>query len=93
MRQDQRHLLPAQIVLGHYYSSTEHGDGWSVRQIVDESHSPDPQKDMVVYKVIAGAESSTSGVLTRTEFARWASTQFPDVQLVRRCKGHFRKTS
>jgi hypothetical protein len=70
---DQRHLLPAQIVLGHYYSSTEHGDGWSVRQIVDESHSPDPQKDMVVYEVIAGAESSTSGVLTRTEFARWAT--------------------
>ena len=70
---DQRHLLPAQIVLGHYYSSVEHGDGWSVRQIVDESHSPDPQKDMVVYKVVAGAESRTSGVVTRTEFARWAT--------------------
>ena len=70
---DQRHLLPAHIVLGHYYSSVEHGDGWSVRQIVDESHSPDPQKDMVVYKVVAGAESRTSGVVTRTEFARWAT--------------------
>ena len=70
---DQRHLLPAQIVLGHYYSSVEHGDGWSVRQIVDESHSPDPQKDIVVYKVVAGAESRTSGVVTRTEFARWAT--------------------
>ncbi|MGB5178430.1 MAG: HPP family protein, partial [Gammaproteobacteria bacterium] len=38
---DQRHLLPGQIVLGHYYSSVEHGEDWSVRQIVDESQHPD----------------------------------------------------
>ena len=69
---DQRHLHPGQIVLGHYYSSVEYGDDWSVRQVVDESQNPDPDKDMVVYKVVAGAELRTSGVVTRTEFARWA---------------------
>ena len=70
---DQRHLLPGQIVLGHYYSRVEHGDDWSVRQIVDESHNRDPAKDMVAYKVVAGAEPRTSGMVTRTEFARWAT--------------------
>ncbi|MGB5427175.1 MAG: hypothetical protein WBN95_10320, partial [Gammaproteobacteria bacterium] len=70
---DQRHLLPGQIVLGHYYSRIEHGDDWSVRQIVDEAQNPDPDKDMVVYKVVAGAGLRTSGVVTRTEFARWAT--------------------
>ena len=69
---DQRHLHPGQIVLGHFYSSVEYGDDWSVRQVVDESQNPDPDKDMVVYKVVAGAELRTSGVVTRTEFARWA---------------------
>ena len=70
---DQRHLLPGQIVLGHYDSSVERGDEWSVRQIVDESNSPDPEKDMVVYKVVAGAGPRRSSVVTRTEFARWAT--------------------
>ena len=70
---DQRHLLPGQILLGHYYSSVDHGEDWSVRQIVDESQNPDPEKDRVVYKVVAGAELKTSGVVTRTEFARWAT--------------------
>ena len=70
---DQRHLHPGQIVLGHYYSSVEYGDDWSVRQVVDESQNPDPDKDMVVYKVVAGAELRTSGVVSRTEFARWAT--------------------
>jgi len=35
--------------------------------------NPDPEKDRVVYKVVAGAELRTSGVVTRTEFARWAT--------------------
>ena len=70
---DQRHLLPGQILPGHYYSSVEHGEDWSVRQVVDESPNPDPEKDRVVYKVVAGAELRTSGVATRTEFARWAT--------------------
>jgi CBS domain-containing membrane protein len=70
---NQRHLHPGQIVHGHYYCNVEYGDDWSVRQIVDESHHPDPEKDMVVYKVVAGAELRSSGVVTRTEFGRWAT--------------------
>jgi len=67
-----RHLAPADIVLGHYYSNDAFGDEWSIRQIVDESPHASPGRDMVVYKVVAGAGQRKSGVLTRGEFARWS---------------------
>jgi CBS domain-containing membrane protein len=69
---EQRQLHPGQIVLGHYYSNDEDRNDWSVRQIVDESPNPDTEKDMVVYKVVAGAGLRTSGMETRADFARWA---------------------
>jgi CBS domain-containing membrane protein len=69
---EQHHLSPAEIIPGHYYSNDAFGSEWSVRQIVDESPHASPEKDMVVYKVTAGAGERKSGVLTRSEFARWA---------------------
>ena len=69
---EQRHLHPGQILLGHYYSNGEYGKDWSIRQVVDESQNPDPEKDMVVYKVVAGVGLRTSNVETRVDFARWA---------------------
>lgn len=67
-----RHLNPAEISLGGYYSNGEHGDNWSVRQVVDESPSEDAEKDMLIYKVVAGHDQRTSGCMTRVEFAWWA---------------------
>jgi CBS-domain-containing membrane protein len=67
-----RHLAAADINLGHFYSNDASGDEWSVRQVVDESPHASPDKDMIVYKVIAGPDKRKSGVLTRGEFARWA---------------------
>ncbi len=69
---EQRHLLPADIILGHYYSNDAFGDEWSIRQVVDASPHTAPDRDMVVYKVVAGLDKRKSGVLTRAEFARWA---------------------
>jgi len=73
---DQRHLPPGQIQLGHYYGNSEPGEGWSLRRIVDESRSEDPEKDRVVYKVVAGAGRRSSGMETRADFARWARHEF-----------------
>jgi CBS domain-containing membrane protein len=69
---EQRHLIPADITLGHYYSNGAFGDEWSIRQVVDASPHASPDQDMVVYKVVAGLGKHKSGVLTRGEFARWA---------------------
>jgi CBS-domain-containing membrane protein len=70
---DRRQLMPAQIALGHYYSNGAFGADWAVRQIVDESRSTDPGRDMVVFKVVAGKGLRSSGVTTRGDFAHWAS--------------------
>jgi CBS domain-containing membrane protein len=69
----QRQLQPGQVKQGHYYSNGEFGPDWCIRQIVDTSPSNDPDRDRVVYKVIAGAAPRSSAMLTRAEFARWAS--------------------
>ena len=69
----QRQLQPEQVVQGHYYSNGAFGPDWCIRQIVDTSPSKDMHRDRVVYKVIAGAEPRSSAMLTRAEFARWAS--------------------
>jgi hypothetical protein len=71
-KERQRCFDPARILPGHYYSNGQHSDSWSVRQIVEASPGRDRERDMVVYKVVAGAGHRGSGVLTRVEFAAWA---------------------
>ena len=68
----QRQLQPAQIILGHYYSNGAFGADWCIRQVVDESANQDPERDMIIFKVVAGAGSRSTGTLTRTAFAGWA---------------------
>ena len=57
---------------GHYYSNGEHGDLWSVRQIVDWAETNDSGEDKLIYKIIAGNNRRSSGVMTKNEFSRWA---------------------
>ena len=63
---------PGQIILGHYYTNSKHGAEWQVRQIIDEHRSPDPEKDMVIYRVVEGQGIKKADSCTRTEFAQWA---------------------
>lgn len=67
-----RVFRPEQIRLGGCYSNGSFDDDWAVRQVVDESSDPDPEKDRVIYKTVAGAGRGKSGVFTRAEFAKWA---------------------
>lgn len=65
-------LSAEQIKLGHCYSNGEYGDSWSVRQVMDESDNPRPGRDQIIYKVVAGNGRSSSGTMSREEFAHWA---------------------
>jgi len=65
-------FAPSQIKLGHYYTNSQHGAEWTVRQIIDETSSDDPEKDMVIYRVVEGRGLRSANSCTRTEFARWA---------------------
>lgn len=60
------------IHLGKYYTNSSFDQTWSVRLVVDESPNEDPEKDQIIYKVIAGDQRRTSGVMTRDKFAHWA---------------------
>jgi len=63
------------LVIGSFYSNGEYGQDWSVRQIVDESPNDDPNKDIVIFKIVAGLGRRNSGYSTRTEFLHWAKHQ------------------
>jgi hypothetical protein len=65
------HLDPWQVRLHRYYSNGRSGEDWAIRQVVDESQTKDPERDLVIYKVVAGKDRRKSGVCTRAEFARW----------------------
>ncbi len=60
------------VKLGRYYSNGEYGANWSVRQVVDEAVNPRPNKDLIIYKVVAGHGRRSSGTMSREDFARWA---------------------
>ena len=61
-----------QVKLGHYYSNGEYGSNWSIRQVVDESNDPRPDRDQIIYKVVAGQGRRSSGTISREEFSSWA---------------------
>ena len=70
-----------QVLLGHYYTNNQHGADWSVRQVIDEAISDDPQKDMVIYRVVEGRGLRSADSCTRTEFAAWAVRELFSTQL------------
>ena len=71
-RAQRRHLTADKIVLWHVYSNGEPGDECEIRDIIDESPSPDPARDRIIYRVLSGRRRRDTGVTTRVEFAHWA---------------------
>lgn len=66
------HMSPDRIRLDGYYSNGRYGDDWSVRHVVDQALRGDPEKDQVIYRVVAGKDRRSAGTVSRAEFARWA---------------------
>jgi CBS-domain-containing membrane protein len=69
---EKKQLTTNRIRLGCYYSNGKYGSDWSVRQVVDESGNPHPDKDLIIYKVVAGSGRRSSGTMKREDFAHWA---------------------
>jgi CBS domain-containing membrane protein len=65
-------MTPEQIRLGRFYTNGKFGPHWAVRQVIDESPSPDAGRDRVIYMTVAGENRRRSGTCTRREFAAWA---------------------
>ncbi|BCE03179.1 hypothetical protein TYM08_P3242 [Marinicellulosiphila megalodicopiae] len=65
-------MHPDEIIAGKIYSNGKLGNLWSVRQVVDAGFHQNPEKDRVIYKVLAGAGGYETGICTRSEFKIWA---------------------
>jgi CBS domain-containing membrane protein len=63
---------PEEIVPGRFYSNGKLGKLWSVRQVLDGSEDEIPEKDRVIYKVLAGDNAYQTGICLRSEFRQWA---------------------
>lgn len=61
-----------QVSVGDFFSNGKYGVDWSVRQVVDESRHDDENRDIVIYKVVAGLGRRQSNYCTRNEFLLWA---------------------
>lgn len=64
-----------EIKLGHSYCNDRPGPEWSVRQIIEERPSANPASDLVIYRVLKGAQKNRVESCTREEFARWAGSE------------------
>lgn len=64
---------PSDIIPGKFYSNGKLGKLWSVRQVLDGSDdNVIPEKDRVIYKVLAGNGAYQTGICLRSEFRQWA---------------------
>jgi CBS-domain-containing membrane protein len=63
------HMLPEQIRAGHYYSNGKYGDRWAIYHVMEESGGTTPDKDLVIFKTVAGGNRGHSGVQTRRDFS------------------------
>lgn len=63
---------PERIVAGKFYSNGKLGKLWSVCQVLDDSSEEDVGRDLVIYKIVAGAGAYDTGLCSRGELRSWA---------------------
>ena len=64
---------PEKIRIGRYFSNGMPGAEWSVRKIIDESRSNNPEHDLVIFEIVEGSGQRLKDSCRRDEFASWAS--------------------
>lgn len=68
-------LKPQQLKLGSYYSNGQYGRDWQVRQIIDMPVPMSRASDLLIYKIVAGANRRKTGTASFEDFAFWASNE------------------
>lgn len=71
----QRSLLLAEQDAAAALPAVKPGPHWSVRQIIDERPSGNPEFHLIIYKVLEGSGVNRSGSCCRSEFARWIGSE------------------
>lgn len=63
---------PALIERGRYYSNGNIGRMWSIRQVIDDAGPQHSDKDLIIYKTVAGQGAYATGYCDRDSFRNWA---------------------
>ena len=66
-------MHPEKIIIGRYFANGRPGAEWSVRKIIDESKSNNPEHDMVVFEIVEGSGERLTDSCTRVAFSQWAA--------------------
>lgn len=66
---------PPRLEVGRYYANDRPGKEWSVRQIIDERPSENPEFDLVVFRTVEGAGTERANSCTRQEFMAWMASE------------------
>jgi len=74
-KQSQAALKPQQLKLGSCYSNGQYGRDWQVRQIIDMPVPMNRASDLLIYKIVAGANRRKTGTASFEDFAYWASNE------------------
>lgn len=65
---------------GAFYTNSQPGRMWSVRQVVDQREHTDPSRHIVVYRIVEGERKGQSDSCTLQEFAEWANEKMQPKQ-------------
>lgn len=76
----QEFLDNLEFELGGVYSNNKPGGQWGVRKIIDYANHPNPEKDLVIYRVLEGAHKNRTASCTRQVFAQWAKQKLQPVE-------------
>lgn len=57
---------------GAFYTNSQPGRKWSVRQVIDQHEHPEPTRHQIIYRIVDGEGKGQSGTCSLVEFAAWA---------------------
>jgi len=77
-------IHPEKVVVGNYFANGRPGAEWSVRKIIDESKSNNPDHDLVIYEIVEGSGERLTDSCSRAAFAQWAAFEVKPNKLHRR---------
>ncbi len=63
---------PQDIISGRYYSNGHIGNMWRVRQVIDDAGNAGNDRELIIYKTVAGQGAYETGYCSRQAFRNWA---------------------
>lgn len=77
-------IHPHHIKVGRFFANGKPGAEWSVRKVIDEIHSNNPEHDVVVYEIVEGSGERLKDSCTRSDLSKWAAFEVKPNNVLKR---------